>query len=420
MPDQFLPYSGVRRNDDAGPYAAAEAARILRQHFGFAADPENPDSGMGDPTGALQLAGNRDNVISELENRLPNEEGAAAIPVEGYVPGEPGRKFTSHMAQSNVITDRARLAQLVGAEHADPFTGDAEQARTKNVQDALDTAATTQRTEIGDAARTDAQRNAFATYMKERGLKMGDYEAASSPAAQAASMVPVNTALSPAAQQLKENDLLREQRLRMSPQLQPGQTVDEQGRIRDAPIRTAPNATEETQLRAIDNTFAVVRDLKALLDPSKNQITNALSNRALFTMYKAGIDPATFGADPQTRKRFQLASLVQVLGSTPYANQSRNYQFIQDVREHLTNPVATDQFLYGQIQELEKRLPEFRDTLERVHKYPFERPEGMPGGDATPGAAPGEVSATIRSDAPAAAPRHPKYDPPTVEEFRRR
>ena len=420
MPDQFVPYGGVRRDDEL---SAADAARVLRQHFGFAS--ETPDSGYGDPTGSLALGRLRDTELSELNDRIPNEEGAAVIPMEGFVPGEPGRRYTSALPLSNLITDRSRRRQLEGEISADPFTGDAAQARTQQVQDALDSAATTMRPEIADQARTLAERNAFAKYMTERGLKMADYEAAASPAAREAALMPIRVGLSGEAQELKDSDLARKGLEKLQPQLVPGQRVDPAtGRILDAPVKSAPNTQEEGLLRSIDNTWAVVRDLKATLDPTNNQISDSLTNRALFQLDKAGIDPTLFGADPKTRSRFQLASLVNVLGTTPYANQTRNYKFIEDIRQHLTDPKATDAFLYGQIQELERRLPEFRDTIERVHKYPFQRPEGMPGGDED-SAAPAAGGGTIRVEgiempggAPAAAPaRHPKFAPPTPDEL---
>lgn len=427
MPDQFFPYGGVRRDDGLN---AADAARILRQHFGFAS--ESPDSGYGDPTGSLALGRLRDTELSELNDRIPNEEGASVIPMEGFVPGEPGRRYTSALPLSNLITDRSRRRQLEGEIGADPFTGDAAQARTQQVQDALDSAATTMRPEIADQARTLAERNAFAKYMQAHGLslgeKMGEYEAAGSPAARDAALMPIRVKLSGEAQDLANADLERQGRAKMQPQLVPGQRVDANGRILDAPVKSAPNTQEEAQLRSIDNTWQVVTDLKSLLDPSKNQVTNSLANHAMFALYKAGIDPTLFGADAKTRQRFQLASLVQVLGTTPYANQTRNYNFIQDIRQHLTDPTATDQFLYGQITELEKRLPQFRDTVERVHKYPFLRPEGMPGGDED--AAPNDADdigggGRIRiqgMETPGGAPigvpaRHPKYAPPTPDEL---
>jgi hypothetical protein len=63
MPDQFYPYSGVVRPGDAP--SAAEAARILRAHFGFGSAPDDAEYGMVDPSGALQLAQRRGSEIGE-------------------------------------------------------------------------------------------------------------------------------------------------------------------------------------------------------------------------------------------------------------------------------------------------------------------------------------------------------------------
>ena len=174
-----------------------EAARILRAHFGMVQEPGgDPGSVVGDPTGSIALAGVRGTQASELEDRIANEAAASVMPPsEGFVPGEPGRRYrTQGMSPANLVADRLRLHTLRGEQASDPFTGDAETARVGGIQNALDAAATVQRPEIGDAAATVAKRNAFAEFMKSRGVKMGEYEAASSPEAYAAAMTPIRAA----------------------------------------------------------------------------------------------------------------------------------------------------------------------------------------------------------------------------------
>src|SRR5882672_2679830 len=171
-----------------------EAAKILRAHFGMMPDPTDPNRAVGDPTGAVALGINRSTQATELSDRIANDEFAAAIPSEGFVPGEPGRRFVSRLPAANLASDRASLDALRGDQAADPFTGDAEQARVGGIQNALDAAATVQRPEIGDAAATVAKRNAFAEFMKTRRVKMGEYEAAKSPEAYAAAMTPIRAA----------------------------------------------------------------------------------------------------------------------------------------------------------------------------------------------------------------------------------
>ena len=180
------------------PLTPDDAAKILRAHFGMQLeDPSNPNSASyGDPTGAVALGVNRGVQSRELENRIRNEEAATAAmgPSIGYVPGEPGRRYLNTMPMSNLFEDRDRLEQLRRDEAADPFTGAAETARIGGIQKALDTAATTMRPEVDAAARTTADRNAFAEFLKARGVKLGELEAQASPTAYAAGMTPVRVA----------------------------------------------------------------------------------------------------------------------------------------------------------------------------------------------------------------------------------
>jgi hypothetical protein len=184
-----------------------DAAKILRAHFGFAPNPDDsPDdpSGVGDPTGAVALAGLRGTERRELEDRLANDAFAATAPGEGFVPGEPGRRYVNRLPAANLASDATRLNLLREDQAGDPFTGDAAAARTQRVQNALDDAATIQRPEIGDAKDTLAKQNYFAEFMKNKGMKfgekMGEYEAGASPEAYAAAMTPVRVAGSSEAQ----------------------------------------------------------------------------------------------------------------------------------------------------------------------------------------------------------------------------
>src|SRR3954467_6761193 len=180
-----------------------EAAAILRARFPGLA-PEAPDDdrsvAYGDPTGALALSHLRDDRAGELEDQLIRQEAAALIPTDGYVQGDPGRRMRSNaVAASNAIETRKRLTGLNADAAADPFTGAAEQARTKGIQTTLDAAATTMRPEVDDAARAVATRNAFGDFLKSKGIRMGVHEADASPAALEAATVPFKAASSPAA-----------------------------------------------------------------------------------------------------------------------------------------------------------------------------------------------------------------------------
>lgn len=368
-------YFGTTPNADLTP---ADAARILRQHFGMVADPATPDTLVGDPTGAIALAGNRRSLQQELDDRLVNDKFSAALgPQVGFEPGSPGKPYASNLPAANLIADREQAAQLERDQASDPFTGAAEQARVGGVQKALDQAATIQRPEIGDASETVAKRNAFAEYMKEKGLKMGGYEAAASPAAQAAAMVPINTQLSDAAQAVKNADLRREQQKMMSPSLIPGQMPepdpDNPGQMKvGMPPNFKPlNAQEGGAIENMEKAWPMIQDLKGMLDPMKDQISQRVGTGMGWFLYNRGISPdiAALG-NPQLQRRMQLASLIKIIGSSPYATQSRNYAFIQDVQKHLTNPVATDKFLASQIDELEQRWPEIQRAIIQKHVHP--------------------------------------------------
>jgi len=369
----------------------AEAAQILRQHFGMVTDPADPNVSVGDPSGAIALGGTRYTEQQDLEDRLVNDASAAAMPpMEGFVPGEPGRRYlTRGMAPANLIADKLRLGEINREAAADPFTGDAETARVGGVQHALDTAAQIQRPEIGDAAKTIATRNAFADYMKSKGMKMGEYEAASSPAAQAAAMVPINANASDTAEGIKDKALGREQQLRMSPQLVPGQMPDDaagggMGGFTLPPNFKPLNAQSSNAIESMAKAAPMVGDLERMLDPNADQIPNKIGQSAKWALYNMGISPSTLG-DEKAQARLQLSSLIKIVGSAPYMTGSRNYKYLQDVQKHLTDPSATDKFLLSQIAELKKRWPEIQKAIIQTHIQP-----GTPlnFGDSDPWAAP--------------------------------
>jgi hypothetical protein len=120
--------------DDAGGDASGDAPAGLE---------------YGDPTGSLALRELRGSREGELQTRLANDQFGAG----------------SSRPDPNTGRDAALLRFLQGDIAADPYTGTAARARTQHVQDALDTASTTMRPEVGDAADTVARRNAFAKFL---------------------------------------------------------------------------------------------------------------------------------------------------------------------------------------------------------------------------------------------------------------
>jgi hypothetical protein len=379
----------------------AEAAAILRAHFGMQTDPQTGDT-YGDPTGAVALGVNRTSLQNELDDRIRSDAFAAMLPQEGFVPGEPGRRYVSRLPAANLADDVVQSTHLQRDQADDPFTGTAEQARVGGIQKALDTAATIQRPEIGDAAKTVAARNAFAEYMKSKGMKMGEFEAAGSPAGLAAAMTPINASVSDAAQTAKDLDLERQQRLRMSPQLVPGQMpADDTGDGGVGGFTFPPNLklsdADSKTINSMRGLSHMVGDLKSMLDPTQNQVTNRASQTVRLALYNMGISPDIAGlGDERSQARIQLADLIKVMGAAPFMSGSRNYQYMKDIYRHLTNPAASDAFLYNQLNELEKRWPQIHQAIIQTRLNP---------------AAPLDFSPTASAD--------PWSTPPTPDELRR-
>jgi hypothetical protein len=193
-----LPEEGGTPKDTNSGRAAL--ARMLGVDLTAPPDPrEAADILARDPLRANDpqaLARNRRNLQYELEDRIAADKFGAALPQEGFVPGEPGRRYVSRLPAANLAADEDQLARVRRDQAADPFTGAEETARVARTQAALDQAATTVRPELTDAAEAVANRNYFAEFMKNKGLKMGEYAAAASPEAYAAAMTPIRAAAS--------------------------------------------------------------------------------------------------------------------------------------------------------------------------------------------------------------------------------
>lgn len=257
----------------------------------------------------------------------------------------------------------------------DPFSGDKEDARVRGVQSVLDSAATTMRPEVGDAAETVAKRNAFADFLKTRSHAMGEFEAAGSPEAVRAAEVPFQAKAGQFAQQAADADLERQQKLRMSPTLVPGQMPTGNGASdgdSDIPGFSMPpnmkplGADAEKAIRSMRQVAPMIGALERTLDPSQSQIPNAVTSRAKWGLYGVGLAPT----NPADQARLQLASLISIAGSAPYLAGSRNYEYLKQVQQHLTDPKATDQFLYNQVQELKKLWPQMQREIMKAHIHP--------------------------------------------------
>lgn len=351
-----------------------------------------------DNSGALELSALRNDRAGELEDQLANQESAAAIPQEGFVQGEPGRRTVSHVAAANARGTRRRLETLGSEIAADPFTGTDEQNRLQGIQGALDKASLTQQPEMANAAQTIAKQNAFAKYMQSLGL----FKAAGSPEAQAAAEVPLHAQASDVGERLANEKLEREQKSRLSPALAPGQLPpgsrwygpnlgaggadipeDGAGGTGMLPPNMKPlNADESRANQAMGQVAPLVGQLETMLDPTRSEIPNKISNSAKWAAYKMGLADTPFlgssNPDPQqaaaedarNQARMQLASMITIIGSAPFIQGSRNYQRIKDIEKHLTDPTASDAFLSNQVQELKRIWPVLQRELIQRHVNP--------------------------------------------------
>jgi len=159
----------------------------------------------GDPTGSLALDELRRQREDELSDRARRSQEVAMGPIsEGPDWGTPGK---THRGVSNLLAaadawGAGQQARDIEKERAaDPFTGAAAQARVQKTQDALDAAALTMRPEIGEQAQELAKRNAFAEYLKSKGMRTGELEAVGSPAGIAAAETPYYAQMSDVGQQ---------------------------------------------------------------------------------------------------------------------------------------------------------------------------------------------------------------------------
>jgi hypothetical protein len=132
------------------------------------------------------------------------------------------------------------------------------------------------------------------------------------------------------------------------------------------PINSKPfGATENRGLEALVNGSKLIEELEKTLDPNKNQVGDWMEKQAKYKLYQMGISP-----NPVSQEKINLSGLLKILGAAPYVAGSRHFAFMQQAQEHLTNPAATDAFLYRQLQELKKIWPELQQGIIQVHDNP--------------------------------------------------
>lgn len=121
-----------------------------------------------------------------------------------------------------------------------------------------------------------------------------------------------------------------------------------------------------------DQTLQAIRELSPLIgqlegtiaDPHDNSLGDWVGNKFKYGLYKLGMSPDSIpGSTPQDQLRMQLAGLIKVLGASPYAASSRNFNFLKQAQEHLTDAGSTQAFMASQLKELRDILPRFQQEI---------------------------------------------------------
>ena len=110
------------------------------------------------------------------------------------------------------------------------------------------------------------------------------------------------------------------------------------------------NQTEQKNLDGIQQADQVATRLLGVLnsiDKSQSQFGNAVTNRSMNWLYNHGI----MTKDDQDAF-IQLAGLLKVVGSMPFAVASRNFGWIHQTQQHLSDPNAT----FAENEQRVKRL----------------------------------------------------------------
>lgn len=142
------------------------------------------------------------------------------------------------------------------------------------------------------------------------------------------------------------------------------------------PLNNKPlDAQSERSNTALHEGAPLIGELENILSqqPSGN-VGNAIANKLAYGLYHMGVSPEAIGGipgiDANTQKRMQVAGLLKVIGASPYAAGSRNFQFLKQAQEHLTDPSASNDFLRSQIQEIKRIWPMLQQEIISSHVNP--------------------------------------------------
>lgn len=323
----FVPYSGAV--DRGGQDPAAAAAILLRDAMGAGFDP-------------VKLRSLREGRQTELRDQL------GADLATGDVRDGRNRQY--------------QLQQLGGDLADDPFTGEAEDARVGGIESALDRAATTNRSEIGDASNTIANRNAFAKFMMDK----AGYGAQTSPEGQAAL---------DAASRRKVNEVGAAYSGRL-------------GLQGNKPINVSVRGKQ--QLDALNKLEVIApRILSGLSEKYPGIDEDSTKYGGVVDAGKAQLAKLgyLFGVDNRDDDIKQLEQLLKAIGVNPYMGGMRNLNVYKDISAHTGDMGFSPGADYSRIKTLADPdlIRELRDSIMQS-EMPIDPHTGQ---QRVPGAAPG-------------------------------
>lgn len=105
-----------------------------------------------------------------------------------------------------------------------------------------------------------------------------------------------------------------------------------------------------------------------------SNIYDATQTRASWMEYSKGLDPnnidpnspvaALPGADPRITKMFPAIAMMKVVLAQPFMNNSRNFQFMQQIQQHVPDPEKdTPQLMLSKAQWIQKSLPMIKQAV---------------------------------------------------------
>lgn len=327
----------------------------------------------GDEFDPVALASLRDQRMGELEDRIAAESGVEPprISVDRRT-GIPQVESIDQRTPADIVRKSLLLRGLQRDQAEDPYTGNAEHARVTGIQNKLDEATSFNRPELADLraqqGAEDIQHAAGRAGAITGATEEAKYKAAVGPEAE----LGANRALE------------RKIREIQTPRPVPGQGYGGVGSTGDegesgGALALPPNMKpldqqSQRSITSLREAAPLVGELEQILQ-KPSTTGNAITNRLAYGLYHMGISPDAIsrfvpGIDENTQKRLQVAGLLRVIASTPYSTGSRNFQFIKQAQEHLTNPGASDDFLRSQVAEIKQLFPRLQQEIITAHVHP--------------------------------------------------